>query len=113
MNNIHNPRGDDLPEAKAGTPEQRLEQKCEAWGKGLDRQVDAWTKMIPPPVNALLDAICLTALLAGATLILKKLHWINDLPSGLLWGGIFGGLFGISLLCRLLIKTNRRGPKNT
>lgn len=84
--------------------EKRMEKKFEAWGNSIDQKGNAFEKKIPRPVNAFLDALCMSVLIAGAAWVFKKLSLINNMPSYMMLGIIFCAVFVISLLYRLLIK---------
>ena len=94
----------DAQKAREAELEKRMEKKCEAWGNSIDQKVDSFEKRIPRPVNALLDAVCISVLIAGAAWGCKKLSLINNMPSYSTFGIIFCALFVISLIYRLLIK---------
>lgn len=53
--------------------EKHMEKKFEAWGNNIDQKVNTFTKKIPRPVNAFLDALCISVLIAGAAWVFKKL----------------------------------------
>ena len=105
MNTTNNDK--DAQKASDAELEKRIEKKCEAWGNSIDQKVDGFEKKIPRPVNALLDAVCISVLIAGATWGCKKLSLINNMPSFTTIGIIFCAIFVISLIYRLLIKPKK------
>lgn len=99
-----NPNARNTGEGKLG---ERMEQKCEAWVQDIDRKADNFTKKMPPPVNALLDAVCLSVFLAGSAWLCRKMGWIEDMPSWTTLAILFGAMFAVSLLIRLLVKNRK------
>ncbi|MFA7160383.1 MAG: hypothetical protein WC299_13870 [Kiritimatiellia bacterium] len=88
-------------------PGERMEQKCEEWVKDIDNKADNFTRKMPPPVNALLDAVCLSVFLAGSAWLCRKLGWIEAMPSWTTLAILFGAIFALSLLIRLLVKNSK------
>jgi len=84
-----------------------IEKKCEEWGDNLDIKVKALEKKIPRPLNALLDALCITVIIAVAAWACTKTGWIGGMPSRRIFAIAFCALFALSLLYRLFIKSKK------
>lgn len=88
--------------------EKKIEQKCEAWGNNVDQKADAFVKSMPAPVNALLDAVCISVLLIGLAWVTEKFSSRDIMPTWNIFGIIFGAIFVISLLYRLVMKARKK-----
>lgn len=88
---------------------QQIEKKCEAWGNNIEQKITDLEKRMPPPVNAFFDALCISVLLAVCAWIISRIGWIGSMPSGLVFTVIFGAIFVISLVFRLVIKPGKQG----
>ena len=91
--------------------EQRVEKKYESWGKDVEGKISAFTRKIPKPVSAFLDALCICVIIAGGAWVFKKFNWINQMPSRTMLGIIFCAIFVISLIYRLIIEPRYRKRK--
>jgi len=87
--------------------EKDIGKKCEEWGNNLDIKVKALEKKIPRPLNALLDALCITVIIALAAWAFTKAGWIGGMPSRKIFAIVFGSLLVLSLLYRLFIKSKK------
>jgi len=86
---------------------ERMEKKCEDWVKDIDKKADSFTKKMPAPANAFLDALCLSILITVVIWICRKMGWIEYMPTWAMLGIVFGAIFAVSLLCRLLVKNRK------
>jgi hypothetical protein len=90
--------------AKGG---EKIGKKCEEWGDNLEIKVGALEKKIPRPLNALLDALCITVIVAMATWACAKIGWIDSMPSLAAFAIVFCALFGLSVFYRLFMKSKK------
>ena len=88
-------------------PGKDIGKKCEEWGDNLDIKVKALEKKIPRPLNALLDALCITVIIAVAAWACTKAGWIDGMPSRRIFAVVFCALYVLSLLYRLFIKSKK------
>ncbi|NLE68096.1 MAG: hypothetical protein GX608_11815 [Lentisphaerae bacterium] len=108
---MNDPNSNDKDAQKAGGAElaKEVEKKCEAWGENIDKKADALVKKLPPPVNALLDAVCMTVIFAGITWVLVRMNRLPVMPSWKTFGILAGAIFVVSLIYRLMIKPKKQG----
>mgnify|MGYP003591675984 CR=1 FL=1 len=83
-----------------------LEQRAEQLGRDLEKKAEALEKRLPAPTAALLDAICLGAVLLAGAWLLTKLGWLAMITWRMVGIG-FALIYVVSLAYRL----GRRAPK--
>lgn len=84
--------------------ENRIEKKWEKHGEEMEKKIDSAVNKLPRPINALLDAVCITALIAGAMWIVMKIGWRGSFPPWSTFAILAGVVFVLSLIYRYFIK---------
>jgi hypothetical protein len=84
--------------------EHRVEEKWEKRGDELEKKIDKAVNRLPRPVNALLDAVCITAVIAGVMWVVMKIGWRGSFPPWSTFAMLAGAVFVLSLIYRYFIK---------
>lgn len=87
-----------------------IEKKAEDFGRNIEDKINTFEHKAPKPLNAFLDAVCISVCILGISWIIKKLKWTEGMIDWLTLGIIFCSIFAVSLVYRLIIKP-RRNPK--
>ena len=83
-----------------------LEHRAEQFGRNLEKKAEAFEKKAPAPLAALLDALCLGAILLAAAWLALKLGWL----AAITWKAV-GSAFGLIYLACLGYRLVRKAPK--
>lgn len=89
--------------------EERMEEKWEQKGNELEKKIDTTMARLPRPVNALLDALCISLVIFAAAWTVTKLGWVTELPSWKLIATVFLTIFTLSMIYRFFIKSECKG----
>jgi hypothetical protein len=84
--------------------ENRIEKRWEKLGEETEKKIDSAVSKLPRPISALLDAVCITAVIAGVMWVIMKIGWRGNFPSWSMFAILAGTVFALSLIYRYFIK---------
>ena len=84
--------------------EHRVEKKWEKRGEEMEKKIDSAVNKLPRPINALLDAACITAVIAGAMWVVMKIGWRGSFPGWSMFAVLAVTIFILSMIYRYFIK---------